>query len=57
MSPLSCTFDEFKELIDRRMEKAKVLINELELLIVNDRKYIILLYVHDIKIAIFMFVP
>ena len=58
VSTESCTFDQFKELVDERMEEAKAFMSEFEFIKVNEHKSIMLLNVHDMeKMQAFMTTP
>ena len=49
VSTYSCTFDQFKELVDESMEEAKAFMSEYELVKVNEHKSIMLVNVHDME--------
>ena len=58
ISTYSCTFDQFKELVDESMEEAKAFMSEYELVKVNEHKSIMLVNVHDMeKMQAFMTTP
>ena len=58
VSTYSCTFDQFKELVDESMEEAKAFMSEYELVRVNEHKSIMLVNVHDMeKMQAFMTTP
>ena len=58
VSTYSCTFDQFKELVDESMEEAKAFMSEYELVRVNEHKSIMLFNVHDMeKMQAFMTTP
>ena len=58
VSTYSCTFDQFKELVDESMEEAKAFMSEYELVKVNEHKSIMLVNVHDMeKMQAFMTTP
>ena len=51
----SCTFEDFKKLVDSSMKEAKEFMNNYELFKVNDHKSIMLICVYDIdKMQSFM---
>ena len=58
VSTYSCTFDQFKEIVDESMEEAKAFMSEYELVRVNEHKSIMLVNVHDMeKMQAFMTTP
>jgi quinol monooxygenase YgiN len=58
VSTYSCTFDQFKELVDESMEEAKAFMSEYELVRVNEHKSIMLVNVRDMeKMQAFMTTP
>ena len=58
VSTYSCTFDQFKELVDESMEEAKAFMSEYELVRVNEHKSIMLVNVHDMeKMQAFLTTP
>ena len=58
VSTYSCTFDQFKEIVDESMEEAKAFMSEYELVKVNEQKSIMLVNVHDMeKMQAFMTTP
>ena len=58
VSTYSCTFDQFKELVDESVEAAKAFMSEYELVKVNEYKSIMLVNVHDMeKMQAFMITP
>ena len=58
VSTNSCTFDQFKEIVDESMEEAKAFMSEYELVKVNEHKSIMLVNVHNMeKMQAFMTTP
>ena len=58
VSTYSCTFDQFKEIVDESMEEAKAFMSEYELVKVNEHKSIMLVNVHNMeKMQAFMTTP